>query len=538
MQKSIWSQIKIQDSPDRIWQNLSETMLRSPRNVENNIWQILNNNPGGYWQTLEDETLLLRPNVKTDIWQEANDETLILHPSKAIWDQIKEKPQEAQPVKNIWDDINDETIILNNKSRNIWDTTSNARDFNHEKPQRQLGWALKKLETVKGETYYILKNLRLDKYLRINERQVFLWDLMDGEHSIQDIAIAYFSKYQVLPIQSLLDFLSQLEDNGFLKHEKKNIFSQTSEALGQQTFIHMFNQFITKLRRATLSIKNVDGLITKIYKNGCFLLFKWPVQIAVLITTMTGLFSFFVITRQRDYSLIKNMNGNIPLGIIGLYLAFIISIFLHELSHALTCKHYGRKVHQAGIMLYLGLPAFFVDTTDIWMERRKARILVSFAGPYSGLFLAAVSSIIIYTSPGLTINGLLYQFAFSSILLTLTNLNPLIMLDGYYILMDWLEMPMLRHRAIGFVTVKLWKKIKSRKTFDREERIFTIFGLLSLLYTGIIVLSILKLYGNRIKTITSSIFGPSISSPFFYAFWVFISIIILWPYFYRFSKKK
>lgn len=535
---NVWEQIETNNASGGLWQELSETLVKKPQVSKLNIWLVLDNRPGGYWHDLEDETILLKSKNGNDIWQETNDETLILRPSKDVWDLIKNTPETDEVGKGIWQDVNDETLILNKKKQAVWRISSQQQNITQEKPKKHLGWALKKLNTTKGENYYILKNIRLDKYLRINEQQVFLWDLMDGVHSIQDIAVAFFAKYQSLPIQNLLSFLGQLEENGFLSSTNMNIFDQTSDALGQRAFGFRLNQLLHRLRRSTLSFKDIDGIITKLYKNGLFLFFTWPVQIIMLIITIGGLISFFLVSQEINYSLIHNVHGNIPLGILGLYIAFIISIFLHELSHALTCKHFGREVHQAGIMLYLGLPAFFVDTTDIWMEKRKPRILVSLAGPYSGLFLAGLSSIILLISPNSTINVLLYQFAFSSLLLTLTNLNPLIMLDGYYILMDWMEMPMLRARAIHFATRKFWKKLVSRKRFSHEERILAVFGVLALTYTVIIIFSILKLYGNRLMILTTSFFGPTTGRLFFYIAWILVFIIILWPYIYKVLNKK
>ena len=43
----------------------------------------------------------------------------------------------------------------------------------------------------------------------------------------------------------------------------------------------------------------------------------------------------------------------------------IISLTVHEASHALTCKHYGARVNSAGLMLYFGLPTAFVDTAVV-----------------------------------------------------------------------------------------------------------------------------------------------------------------------------
>jgi putative peptide zinc metalloprotease protein len=64
------------------------------------------------------------------------------------------------------------------------------------------------------------------------------------------------------------------------------------------------------------------------------------------------------------------------------------------------------------------------------------------------------------------------------------QLMPLLELDGYYILVDVLEKPLLRARALAFVRADLWRKLRAREPFDREERMFAIYGVLALGYSA------------------------------------------------------
>ncbi len=115
-----------------------------------------------------------------------------------------------------------------------------------------------------------------------------------------------------------------------------------------------------------------------------------------------------------------------------------------------------------GFLLYMGMPAAFVDTTDIWMEPRRPRIIVSWAGPHSGFFLGGLASLLILAVPGAFAQGVLYQFAFLTYLTSFMNLNPLLKMDGYYILMDWLEIPRLRERSMAFIGKPLRTKLRKR----------------------------------------------------------------------------
>jgi putative peptide zinc metalloprotease protein len=68
-----------------------------------------------------------------------------------------------------------------------------------------------------------------------------------------------------------------------------------------------------------------------------------------------------------------------------------------------------------------------------------------------------------------------------------TNANPLLPLDGYFALTDWLEIPNLRHRA--FAHFQWWVKrtvfrleVPEPAATARERRVFMIYGALALAY--------------------------------------------------------
>ena len=165
-----------------------------------------------------------------------------------------------------------------------------------------------------------------------------------------------------------------------------------------------------------------------------------------------------------------------------LWCALLVSFFLHESAHALTVKHYRRSLRAGGLMLYFGMPAFFVDTSDIWRSPRRARMLVSAAGPMSDLFVGGLAALLVLLRPGDTLlNSIAYKLAFTCYIATLFNANPLLELDGYYILVDWLRLPDLRRRALEFVRGPLWRKVKiehdqgpKTKRADSSRRSFVV----------------------------------------------------------------
>jgi putative peptide zinc metalloprotease protein len=531
--RDIWTLLssKVQSAAGGgIWQQVSAIEPLPFIPSECNMWSILGNCPGGMWQELGNETIILRGRKCRDIWEEVNEETLIIRPRRNLWGELARAPLSQVGGGGVWAEASSRTLRLARPRQTVWSMATQAGNFIQYKPVRRLGWALKKLETIGGEPYYILKNLRAGLYLRLSEEQVFLWNLMDGQHSVQDMAVAYFITYKSLAIQGLLVLLGQLEAQGFLVEQHIDVYANTAAALGRERGKSLAGRLARAFTQTTFSIRGIDGLLTRLYRGGVFLIFKRPVQMLMLVITLAGFGAFIYQMQAGGYSVITGGGEYLAVGLTALYVAQFLAIFLHESSHAFTCKHYGREVRRAGFMIYLGMPAFFVDTTDIWMEPRRPRLLVSWAGPYSGFFLAAVASLLMLVIHSPFIGGLLYQFAFTCNLLSIMNLNPLLQWDGYYILMDWLEIPMLRARAQGFVQRELWHKLRQRVKFTREEKIFTAYGILSIVYTALIVFYVLKALGGTILDFLQRIFGPEAALIITLALAVGLVALLVWPF--------
>jgi putative peptide zinc metalloprotease protein len=259
----------------------------------------------------------------------------------------------------------------------------------------------------------------------------------------------------------------------------------------------------------------MDSLLGALYRWGGWVFFTWPALLFSLVVSVVGIYLFVLAFGQGTYSLVATASGSYVLGLAILVGLQLLSILIHELAHALTVKHYGREVREAGAMIYLGFPGFFVDTTDIWLEGKRARLAVSWAGPFSGLVLAGMAATTITLWPEFALNSVLFRFAFLSYILVFLNLNPLLKLDGYYLLMDWLEIPMLRSRSLAFLRTGLpskvrglaregaegarrWRWIQALRGLTREERVFALFGILSAIWTVYAVYFGLSFWRSRL----------------------------------------
>lgn len=132
---------------------------------------------------------------------------------------------------------------------------------------------------------------------------------------------------------------------------------------------------------------------------------------------------------------------------------------LHELGHALACRHFGARPQEMGVLLLAGAPTLYCDVSDAWrLPSKWQRMTVSSAGMGVELVIAAVAAIgFLYAQPGLLSAICLSLLIVCSVGTLLVNLNPLLRYDGYYLLADWLETPNLAERARGLPTAA-WRR--------------------------------------------------------------------------------
>ncbi len=61
--------------------------------------------------------------------------------------------------------------------------------------------------------------------------------------------------------------------------------------------------------------------------------------------------------------------------------------------------------------------------------------------------------------------------------------------DGYYMLVDWLETPHLRQKALHFISHRLSSRLRSRAPLSSREHAYLVYGLLALGFSTVSVLT-------------------------------------------------
>lgn len=134
---------------------------------------------------------------------------------------------------------------------------------------------------------------------------------------------------------------------------------------------------------------------------------------------------------------------------------------LHEAAHALALRHYGEHVRLAGVTLIMLNPVPFVDASAAdGLRSRHQRALVSAAGIMAEVFLSALAMAVwLAVQPGVVRDVAFVTMFIGGLSTLLTNGNPLLRYDGYYVFCDLLDLRNLATRSGRYWTEGLGRRL-------------------------------------------------------------------------------
>jgi len=254
-------------------------------------------------------------------------------------------------------------------------------------------------------------------------------------------------------------------------------------------------------------LANIDPIVSFVYKAGGRVLFTRAAATLLGTVAILGMVAFGYQWFAGEQSVFLSGDSYL-LGAALLLGLNVMALACHELGHALATKHAGRRVPAAGFLVYFGIPSVFVDTTDVWMSGRRGRLLTTAAGPAAGLVLAGTSALVGFAVPEAA--PICFKLSFAWYLNALFNLNPFLALDGYYLVMDWLEIPNLRARGLSWVVARLRRRPPAWKRLDREGRLVALYGILAIGWLVIALNLAYRVYVDRIAGLATGLWrsGP------------------------------
>jgi putative peptide zinc metalloprotease protein len=300
-----------------------------------------------------------------------------------------------------------------------------------------------------GRAYWVVKEPVGLNYFRFHEEEFAILNMLDGETSLQSIKDRFQAEFapQRISLQDLQQFVGMLHRSGLV----------ISHATGQGKPLRRRGE--TKKRKELIGkLSNIfairfrgidpERILNALLPWFGWLFTTWCLAVALLI----GIAAIsLVLVNYQEF------RGKLPTfeqffaanNWLWLGLTMGAVKVLHEFGHGLSCKKFGGECHEMGVMFLVFTPCLYCNVSDSWMLPNKwQRVFIGAAGMYVELILASIATFLWWFSEDGMFHFLCLSVMFiCSVSTVVFNGNPLLRFDGYYILMDILEIPNLRQKA-------------------------------------------------------------------------------------------
>jgi hypothetical protein len=364
-------------------------------------------------------------------------------------------------------------------------------------------------QVFRGERCYVVKDLAAQKYFRFGATEVRVMRAFDGHRTARAIVALLAQEGIRLSVQAIDSFATALGSAGLLERSlRERSVLQLERLRAERHKRRRRPLFRGELLRMRWSFGDPDALLARLLPRIRWMFTPGFVALSALLFAAYGLvmadrWDEFAATLSATYSWSAIDAGSV----LVLCLTGFVVVLIHELGHGLTCKHFGGEVHELGFMLIYLQPAFYCDVSDAWsFPEKRARLWVTAAGSWIQLVVASLAAIVwfVVAPDTLVAEVCVATMLIGGLMTVVANMNPLLPLDGYFLLADWLEIPNLRQlvwaglvwRARGWMT-RAWRRR------PRVRPALAVVGLAVAVVTGLLVPSHITSTGTFVVYPTS-----------------------------------
>jgi putative peptide zinc metalloprotease protein len=363
-------------------------------------------------------------------------------------------------------------------------------------------------ERYEGKNYHVVKDPVSLKYYRLDDQHFFVYQKFDGLHTLEQIQKDFEQRFRPdrLKLEDLEAFARQLVTSGIVQYESPNAGKQLFEKRGKQRALKRLATF-TNILYIKIPLFDPDRLLNWLYGYTRWIFTNTFLFISVafmLAAAALVLFKFEVfydkLPAYHEFFRFRTL--------LYMWISLGVVKVIHEFGHGLSCKAFGGECHQMGALIMCFSPSLYCNVTDAWTLANKwQRILISFAGIYVELMIAAAATFVWWYTPHWPFvnNIALCLMTLCSISTFMFNANPLMRFDGYYILADWLEVPNLREKCNRFLGSLAAEKClgveKTPQPYMAPWRkwFFAIYAVTSWIYRWVITFSIVLFMTTWLK---------------------------------------
>lgn len=326
---------------------------------------------------------------------------------------------------------------------------------------------------------FVISSPSVGRYLLLRTAEYRVLQLLDANLTPAEICNEFMRRHGgTLRIPTLTRFLSRLDEIGILVGERAQGRRPQEPQLSAQ--------FYTRFK-----LFNPDRLFTRMVA-----VFRWVWTTQFFVVSLLLMFMAALLALMNGAEVAHYGGYILRERYVAVLVAGLLVGVTHEFAHGLTCKAFGGRATEVGVlMIYYFVPAFYCNVSGVHLiPQRGRRLWVIAAGVYWQLLVGTLSLLAwLMLAPYTLLADLAFSFFLGSVIDVVFNGNPLIKLDGYYFLSQWLRLPNLMDRArewrrrwllrIIFGASGPGESEGATRFSRREQMILAVFGLLSFIYT-------------------------------------------------------
>jgi putative peptide zinc metalloprotease protein len=361
-------------------------------------------------------------------------------------------------------------------------------------------------QTYRGATSFVVKDLAAQKYYRFGANEIRVMRCFDGRRTLAEVARMLHDGGMRVSVAAVEGFARKLAGSGFLERSiEERTTLQLERLRAERQKRHRPKLFRGEILRMRWSFGDPDALLSRTLP-----VIRWMFTPAFIVASLVLFAAYCLILGEGWQTFTAALSATYSLHSLTLGRALLfwlmagVVILIHELGHGFTCKYFGGEVRELGFMLLYFQPAFFCNVSDAWsFPARRARLWVTAAGTWIQVVLASLAAIVWWAAaPGTVVaDAAIAVMVVGGVTTVLTNANPLLPLDGYFALSDWMEIGNLRHRA--FAHLRWWIRQHAFRLESpeppataRERRVFLVYAALASIYiAGLFAFMAVLAYG-------------------------------------------
>ena len=382
-------------------------------------------------------------------------------------------------------------------------------------------------QRYEGKVFHVVKDPVCLRYYRFSRQEYHVFARFDGAHTMEDVRKDFESEFKPhrLEFADLESFARQLVTAGLVQHETggagKHLYQRRAKQRRLKRLATISNVMYWKI-----PVFDPDRLLTWMYGYLWWIFTPWffaasvGLMLAAVFQVMVHFQTFYdKIPRYQEFFAVNSL--------LYMWISLGVVKIIHEFGHGLSCKAYKGESHEMGFLLMCFSPAMYCNVTDAWTVADKwKRIIISFAGIYVELVIAALATFVWWYTPHMvTVNNIaMAVMVLCSVSTVFFNANPLMRFDGYYMLADWIEIPNLRDRANRYLTnlflsVCLGIEVPPEQYMAPGRRLlFVVYAVASYVYRWVVTFGIIfflaDFLGPQLKILSQMLAAFSLGTMF------------------------